>query len=235
MKLLFIDTETNGLPQSRWTKESEWAKFPEIVQLGWEVWEVADGVEPKIIESEDYILIQEDGILWSKEAEAVHKIPLTLCQTTGKSPKIVLEHFQKSLLSCHGIVAHNLEFDRRIVRAQMYRYGIEPWQEGKVLELCTMSGATGFFDFGLNKLGEPKPPRLQQLHNACIPGTFDCSGAGPWHSATHDLHCAALCFWVMCHNEKSLNILLQATKLTGRKWKKSELTTLQHSLIYTGA
>jgi hypothetical protein len=234
MKLLFVDTETNGLPASRWIQEKQWKNWPEIIQLSWEIWIVEGGEEPRIESSEDHILKQEDTINWSTQAETFHKIPLSLCQNDGKEPKIILQQFKEALLGCDGIVAHNLDFDRKVIRASMYRYDVEPWSSDKLVELCTMRGTQGNYDFGLDKAGKPKAPTLVQLHNACIPGTYDCSGAGPWHSASHDLHCAALCFWSICSTHKASEVLKKMCQLSGRKWKAKELSLLIKIKSYSG-
>jgi DNA polymerase III subunit alpha len=216
MRILIVDTETNGLPASRWTKESDWKQWPEIVQISWEIWEVLEGEQPRIVKSEDHLLKQDPSIKWSSIAESFHKIPLDLCQKQGEEWKPVLMKFQEDLASCDGLAAHNLDFDRKIIRAGIWRTGAVPWNEGVVLELCTMRGAQGFYDFGPDRNGNPKAPTLKQLHDACIPGTYDCSGAGPWHTATHDLHCAALCFWVMCRDDRFRAILQKCAQITGR-------------------
>lgn len=227
MKFIFIDTETNGLPASRWVKEDQWQHWPEIVQFGWEVWEVKEGQAPKILLTEDYVFKQEPNIKWDKEAEKFHKIPLQICQKDGVVPKVHLQRFTEILAGCDALVAHNLDFDRKVVRAALYRYGIQPWKEGSLLELCTMRGAQTNFNFGLDKAGKPKAPRLMELHNAVIPGTYDCSGNGPWHEASHDLHCAALCFWAICQRPEANAFLTKSCQLTGRKFTLKEKDLLK--------
>jgi len=235
MRILFVDTETNGLPVNRHLSEKQWAYFPEILQLGWEVWDLTVGVQPTLVKSEDYLLKQSPHIKWSAEAEKFHKIPLDLCQNTGLEWIPVLSLLNSDIQSCDAIVAHNLEFDRKIIRAAMYRTEIVPWPENTVGELCTMRGTEGFFDFGLNRIGKPKAPSLKELHNVCIPGTYDCSGAGgPWHNAAHDLHCTALCFWVLCRDQRAQQILKKCNQLTGCSLTATQLTTMQGILPYTG-
>lgn len=245
MRLLFVDTETNGLPQTRWADESDWKKWPEILQISWEIWEVKEGAEPRLVKSEDHVLKQDPEIKWSAEAEKFHKISLSMCQAQGKEWNPILKMFQKDLEACDALAAHNLDFDRKIIRAAMWRSKLVPWasfsgpamvtaNDHVVLELCTMRGAQGFYNFGPDRNGNPKAPTLKQLHDACIPGTYDCSGAGPWHDAKHDIHCAALCFWVMCRDLRFHEILPKCAQLTGRKFTSEEEDLLNSIKPYTG-
>ena len=126
MRLLFVDTETNGLPQTRWADESDWKKWPEILQISWEIWEVEADGEPRIVKSEDHLLKQDPEIKWSAEAEKFHKISLSMCQAQGKEWNPVLKTFQKDLESSDALVAHNLDFDRKIIRAAMWRSKLVP-------------------------------------------------------------------------------------------------------------
>jgi hypothetical protein len=91
------------------------------------------------------------------------------------------------------------------------------------------------FDFGPDRNGNPKAPTLKQLHDACIPGTYDCSGSAvPWHTATHDLHCAALCFWVMCRDNRYKEILQKSAQITGRSFTSKDEDFIHSIKAYTG-
>jgi hypothetical protein len=150
------------------------------------------------------------------------------------------------LLTCQNMVAHNLDFDRKIIRAGLWRCGIKTWSEKSIVESCTMRGTQGYFNFGLDKNGNPKAPKLTQLHDACIPGTYDCSGGGPWslppsnlesfrwHDAKHDLHCCALCYWVLCKDQRAPEILTKCCQLTGSQFTNKEIALLQSIKPYTG-
>jgi DNA polymerase-3 subunit alpha len=234
MRFLFVDTETNGLPRSRWANESDWKQWPEILQISWEIWEISAGEEPRLLKSEDHLLKQDPGIQWSKEAEGFHKIQLAMCQSQGKEWNPILKLFQDDLDTCDALAAHNLDFDRKIIRAGVWRSKLVPWAEGIKLELCTMRGAQGFYNFGPDRNGNPKAPTLKQLHDACIPGTYDCSGAGPWHDAKHDLHCAALCFWVMCRDNRYKEILQKSAQITGRSFTSKDEDVIHSIKAYTG-
>jgi hypothetical protein len=234
MRILFVDTETNGVPRSRWIKEEDWMQWPEILQIAWEIWDIQEGQEPKCVKSEDYILKQSSDIKWDSVAESFHKIPLSLCQNSGNEWTPVLQMFMDDLLSCQNMVAHNLDFDRKIIRAGLWRCGIKTWPEKSIVESCTMRGTQGYFDFGLDKNGNPKAPKLTQLHDACIPGTYDCSGGGPWHDAKHDLHCCALCYWVLCKDQRAPEILTKCCQLTGSQFTNKDITLLKSIKPYTG-
>ena len=235
MRILFVDTETNGLPATRWAKESDWKQWPEIVQISWEIWNIDEDKQLAIVKSEDYVLKQDPTIKWSPIAEKIHGISLEMCQRQGADWKPVLMKFQEDLSTCQALAAHNLDFDRKIIRAGVWRSKLVPWPEGIKLELCTMRGAQGFYDFGPDRNGNPKAPTLKQLHDACIPGYYDCSGAAtPWHTATHDLHCAALCFWVMCRDSRYKAILQKCAQITGRSMTAKDEDYLHSIKAYGG-
>ena len=111
MKLLFIDTETNGLPISRFAPYTSTGNWPEIVQISWQV---VDSVSWETIDEYDAFL-KPYGI-WSKEAERVHQIPESIVTNFGKNKTDVFTSLKSAIDVCDYIIAHNMTFDKTVIR-----------------------------------------------------------------------------------------------------------------------
>lgn len=194
MKLLFFDTETNGLPANRYASVEDGSAWPRMLQLSWEMWELRDG-KMEMISTHDYYIKPEPEMVWNKESATFHKISHQFLQDEGRELKDALDYFYEDLEETDAVIAHNLWFDRNVLGAELCRTGNTRWPKGK-LEICTMMGCTGLVTCGLNKAGKPKVPRLIEMHTFLL-GALDCSGSLipiEWHNAVHDVHCLVLCF-----------------------------------------
>lgn len=183
MKILFFDTETNGLPKDWKASYTEVDNWPRIIQLAWIVVTinalgVVERTEPKVH------LIKPDGWLPSEFAEE-HGLTLDLLEAEGKPIAEVLEQFSADLSECEAIGAHNLSFDHRITWAEVIRLGKEP-QSGKI-KICTMQKSTNVCKIP-GKRGY-KWPTLDELHRHFFQEGFD--GA---HDAANDIKATVDCF-----------------------------------------
>lgn len=112
-KYLFFDTETTGLYKSG-------APNPYIVQLAWAVYDYnGDLVYDKslIIKPEDFVI--------PLEAERVHRISNEQAQSEGIDIKLVLYEFLEDLMGLRYIVAHNIEYDIKIINDEIDRNNLE--------------------------------------------------------------------------------------------------------------
>ena len=79
----------------------------------------------------------------------------------------------------------------------MYRYNqkelLTDWE--KVGSLCTMGHGMAHFDFGLNRGGYPKPPRLDELYYLITNKKLDNA-----HNAVADTEACAKCYQYMIDN-----------------------------------
>lgn len=189
MKVLFFDTETNGLPANYQAPPHDTNNWPRIVQLAWSLQE--NGQVLNWHASGNYI-IRPQGWEITTETSDIHGITQQRALNEGWPIASVLATFSNALNAADLIVAHNLDFDRHVVASEMYRaqQGMALWhlwhKEGfctmkRGTQLCQIPGPKGF-----------KWPKLAELHEHLFGEGFD--GA---HDAANDIAATARCYWEM--------------------------------------
>lgn len=207
MKLLLLDTETNGLPRNRYAPISEPGAYPAILQLSWAIYTV---VGKTLIPgpSRDIGLALHPSIPWDTGAAAIHGISEVEART-GTPPADALTDLAEALKSVDAVVAHNLAFDKSVIRAAGYAVGLRAlWPlhpQGRggrplgIQEFCTMKSTKDLVRIPATAkqaqyadLGAYKAPKLNELHAWLYGHAYDISGA-TLHSAASDTHCLARC------------------------------------------
>jgi DNA polymerase-3 subunit epsilon len=185
---LFFDTETNGLPSSYKSSPQNFQNWPRIVQLAFILCD-ADGNE---IESYSEIIKATDFKI-PLNAWRVHGITEQISLKDGIPEKDVLSVFAAALLKAKQLVAHNLEFDRKVVSAAFYRSKADP--ENFVASRiekhngrCTMHLSTQFCNLP-GRLGY-KWPKLVELHDILFNEPFANA-----HDALADVKATKRCFF----------------------------------------
>jgi DNA polymerase III epsilon subunit-like protein len=197
MKLLLLDTETNGLPRNRYAPISEPGVYPAILQLSWAIYTV---VGKTLIPGpqRDIGLTLHHSIPWDTGAAAIHGISEVEART-GTAPVEALTDLGVALRSVDAVIAHNLAFDKTIIRAAGYAEGLRAlWPLG-LQEFCTMKSTKDLVCIPATAkqaqyadLGAYKAPKLNELHAWLYGHAYDISGA-TLHSAASDTHCLARC------------------------------------------
>ena len=179
---LFFDTETSGLPKDRDAPPSDVDKWPHAVQVGWILCKPDGSVE----EERDYI-VKPDGWTVSDSAAKVHGITTERALAEGVPVAPVLGEFAVAVQRADTVVAHNLEFDRKVMKAELIRAGISTGGVRPKL-VCTMTQSTDFCAIP-GKYGN-KWPTLEELHQHLFEEPV--SGA---HSALADTQACMRCFF----------------------------------------
>ena len=134
---LFYDTETTGLPDFK--VPSEAAHQPHIVQLAALL---VDLDTRHTIQSMD-VIVRPDGWTIPDEVAAVHGITAEYAAEVGIPESLALSMFME-LWCGRSRIAHNEQFDARIVRIALMRYrskvSAEIWKSGPAE--CTARMAT---------------------------------------------------------------------------------------------
>ena len=129
MRLLFLDTETTGLPIRRSSPLEERGVWPDIVSIAWALYE--NGVLCK----KEYSVIQPDGWTIPADSIRIHGITMELARQ-GRSLGEMLGLLAEDLATVDTVVAHNLEFDKNIVfNAYKWRLGMDPrriWPKAEI-------------------------------------------------------------------------------------------------------
>lgn len=161
MKLLVFDTETTGLPpRKKNTHVSQWwKKYPHIVQISWVMFDTDFNT---LLDSYDCIVSLPENIHIPDEASAIHKITNEIMKKKGENIIDILQLFTICIKKCDILIAHNMEFDKKMLIAEYMRNGIvSPFVFNQPKEYCTMKNNIDFCKIPfVSKYTQKNPPYL---------------------------------------------------------------------------
>lgn len=180
--LLFFDTETTGIPRNPRAPVSDLANWPRLVQLAW-VLTATDGTEVRSAEH----IIKPQGFVIPADAVRIHGISTEMAQQTGVELGVALTEIAADLAAAAVLIAHNLQFDEKILGAEFLRLGrCNPLAAKSRLctmqssaDLCQLPGRYGF-----------KWPSLDELHRKLF-----TRGVEDAHHALADVRACAKCYF----------------------------------------
>lgn len=178
---LFFDTETTGLPKNYKAPESDLSNWPRMVQLAYLLYDQKNG----IVSNGNYI-IKPNGFDIPIESSRIHGINTDRALKEGTDLSIVLDDFKSMLDKSDYLVAHNIEFDKKIVGAEFLRNGNHNPIPSKKM-ICTMESTTNYCAIE-GKYGY-KWPSLQELHFELFNNNFEEA-----HDASIDVSITYKCF-----------------------------------------
>ena len=200
--ILFLDTETNGLPKNRFAPPSEFDAYPAILQLSWAIYTVS-GKTMTLVSSRDIGVSLDPSIAWDTGAAAIHGLS-EIEARHGSSTKEALLELGRILRTVDKVAAHNLAFDKPVIRAAGYAEASRTPDSSEAAalrnlwptplkEICTMRLTRDIMRLPSpnDPLGRFKPPRLNELYTWLHGHAY--SGAA-LHSAKADVICLADCF-----------------------------------------
>ena len=207
LRLLLLDTETNGLPTNRFAPPSMWDAYPAILQLSWAIYVIPEGSRQLgVPESKrDVGLALHPSIPWNVGAAAIHGLT-EVEGRRGTPAAAALAELGEALRTVDVVVAHNLSFDKPVIRAAAYAEAergtgaasLRSIWPSHIREFCTMRELRNTVrlpspyraanpESGANPW---KAPKLNELYNWIYGHVYDVSGA-TLHSAKSDTHCLA--------------------------------------------
>ena len=179
---LFFDTETTGLPKNYKASLLDFDNWPRMVQIAWQKYTETG----ELLDSEMFI-VKPEGYKIPKEVSDIHGITTERAIAEGVDLSGVLNKFRDAMLNSEFLVAHNINFDEKIVGVEFLRKKTEKITK-KLPRIDTMIAATDFCAIP-GKYGY-KWPNLSELHQKLFGKTFD--GA---HDALVDVKACADCFF----------------------------------------
>ena len=179
---LFFDTETTGVPRNYNAPSSNIQNWPRLVQLAW----ILTDENGNRIHS-DNLIIRPDGFTIPKDASKVHGITTEIAMKEGIPLDKAINQFIEDFNSARYIVGHNVDFDKKIVGAEMIRLGMKDIMDSKK-SYCTMQSSIDFCKIP-GKYGY-KYPKLQELYKKLFGCEFDNA-----HDAMSDIEATEKCFW----------------------------------------
>jgi DNA polymerase III subunit epsilon len=179
---LFFDTETTGIPKSYKAPASDLKNWPRLVQIAWLV---ADETGNEITSAEH--TVKPDGFRIPPGATKIHGITTQLALREGIDINVVLHSIIKDIAEASALIAHNIQFDEKILGSELLRAGFPNHVEAKQ-QKCTMQATTDYC-----RIPGPygyKWPKLQELYAHLFHEEF--TGA---HRALADVRACARCYF----------------------------------------
>jgi len=202
---LVIDCETTGLPRDRYAPIQDVDKWPRVVQLAWALYDETE----KLIDAVK-CLIRPNGFVIPAEVQRIHHITTERALSEGKDLVATLQALSLAEAGAEVLIAHNMEFDRKVISAEYLRsgleppkvisaeyprYGLEPPVDRKK-RICTMT-MPQIVDYcaipakrGIPGKQKFKWPSLSDLHVKLFGSNFDEA-----HDAGADVAACARCFF----------------------------------------
>ena len=180
--MLFFDTETTGLPQNWSAPVTQTNNWPRMVQLAWLQYDT----KQNLISDANHI-IKPYGYTIPSEAAAIHGITTEVALQKGSELSSVLSEFSAIVDGANILIAHNMDFDEKIVGAEYIRMGLK-CGIFDTKRLCTMKTTTDLCRIPGNY--GYKWPKLSELHQFLFGSDFKDS-----HNAATDVKVCAKCFF----------------------------------------
>jgi len=169
MSALFIDTETNGLPDST---NMNWGEYPKynklkcydnarIVQISF----IVTDKNFNFMESQDYTIKREGFTI---DNEKFHGITNEISDN-GVDFSTAIDKLYEAIKKTTHIITHNIAFDINVILSELYRrkrFDIIAELKKKEL-LCTMKHCKNIVKI-INKFGKNKNPSLNELYVFCF-------------------------------------------------------------------
>ena len=119
MKFLIYDTETTGLPiKQKNNQPIKFMEYPHIVQFSFIIYDTETSSIVKIF---DEIIHLRDNVLIPQETINIHGVTNEMSQQSTMTINYCLINFMNECKNVDLIVGHNLEFDNKMVIAELLR------------------------------------------------------------------------------------------------------------------
>lgn len=180
---LFFDVETTGMPRSWKAPMSDTFNWPHVVQIAWQVYDE----KRVLLDVQDHIILPE-GWEIPYASERIHRISTEKALAEGQPVKGVLDSFKKAIDTVEYVIAHNIDFDTKVIGAEFIRKGISH-NLFNTEQYCTMRESTWYCKIP-GKGGKYKWPKLEELHQKLFGAKFADA-----HNALVDVQATANCFF----------------------------------------
>lgn len=206
---LFFDTETTGLPLDWNAPVTLLSNWPRLVQLAYILYDENEN----LVEEKEFI-VKPAGFTIPWQSAHVHGITTERAVAEGWELESVLRNFANTLQYPTYLIAHNMNFDEKIMGAELLRAEMPNLLEGK-RRLCTMTGSVDFCAIpSVSSRQRYKYPRLSELHHKLFGENFTDA-----HHALTDARVCAKCFFEL----KKRGVMNLPQKLSEVKMEQGSL------------
>ena len=212
MRIIVFDTETTGLPKTKFISPDTLNKWPYIVQLSYVIY---DTNLNKIVEVCDFIIKMNKNVVIPEDSINIHKITNEISQEKGINIDKIVKKFIKDLNSSDMLVGHNITFDINMLKVELLRLIYEKDFDKTKEEMisykdnlylltnfkniyCTLKESIELCNLKtLDKYGKEyiKFPKLIELHNKLFNST-----PNNLHNALNDILVTLRCFMKLKYN-----------------------------------
>jgi DNA polymerase III epsilon subunit-like protein len=210
MKFLVFDTETTGLPKTKYISPTTLTLWPHIVQFSYIIY---DSSLNDIIESHDHIIKVPENVIITEECSKIHGITNTISNKHGIYINKVLNDFFYHLKNVDKLIGHNIEFDTNMLKIELLRIindkdslheQIDIYKQNLHYLLnykditCTLKDSITYCNIqSVDKFGKPylKYPKLTELHEKL----FNKS-PNNLHNSFNDILVTLRCFMKLKYN-----------------------------------
>ena len=188
-KILFLDTETVGIPADPTQPYTNHQNWPEMVSIAWQL----QSESGEYITAGDYIVAPRPGV--ENGATHINGITPEMQETYGTEIRVILKKLLEAFADADLVVAHNVQFDQPVIFAELDRLGYEiPWKEwyctkAQSVDLCRIPNPSSRY------AGKWKWPSLDELHQFLF--NEPIKGRDEFHGAAVDMWACARCYYEM--------------------------------------
>lgn len=183
---LFFDVETSGLiPKKVHPSDFKEYNNSRMVSIAWVL------RDEKFVYSQNYFIVNNGEFGDKIGSEFIHGINKDMVEKFGKPLDTVLDMFVKDMYAADKLVAHNLEFDSKVVSSELFRLGRNGDGQDLLLKdsYCTMLESTDILRIP-SRFKSYKWPKLIELHIYL----FD-NGFNGQHCALEDVNALVRCYY----------------------------------------
>ena len=195
MKVLFLDLETNGLPQqisyNSYYSYDQLSKYrnARIVQIAYILCDInldIDNKDNRVISKKDFI-IKPNGFIINNDD--IHGIKHNYASMNGLALSDVINNIKADFINAELLVAHNVLFDKNVLLSELFRLKSNDLINhiNKIKNYCTSKGCANFTKIRFRNTY--KQPKLSELYY-CLFGK-NIEGA---HNAIYDTENLMRCF-----------------------------------------
>lgn len=192
MKILVFDTETNGLPIKNTATINNTDNFPYILQLSYLIYDTENNLILK--KNNNYI----NNVEFKEEAYKINKITKDMINN-GKNIKDVLNDFIEAIKISDLLIAHNYNFDKKIIMVEclrnkiLYKFNYTIKNKNN---FCTMMNTINLCKLP-SQFSNYKYPKLDELHYYLFNEYISCSNL---HNSLIDCIFTIKCYMKLIHN-----------------------------------
>ncbi|MCB9191544.1 MAG: 3'-5' exonuclease [Flavobacteriales bacterium] len=127
MSVVFLDTETNGLPINWDAPATDTDNWPRLVQIAW----IVCDSKLNVVDHYSTTVFPEFGVEIPDSSVKVHGISERRACFRGTGRHHVLWKFVSVMEKAEYIIGHNIDFDLNVIRAEIERYNQKQLEEAE--------------------------------------------------------------------------------------------------------